>query len=92
LKEGGEAALKALMDEFEARHVPGFIGHYAYRLDADPNMYMSAVVFASREVYVTNANSSEQQALYERMTAVFDGEPEWFDGEIVDVRGGVPRS
>ena len=92
LKEGGEAALKALMDEFEARHVPGFIGHYAYRLDAEPQLYMSAVVFASREAYVANANSPEQQALYERMAAVFDGEPEWFDGEITDVRGPLPRA
>ena len=91
VKDGAEPALKALMDEFEARHVPGFIGHYAYRLDADPNVYMSAVVFASREAYVANANSPEQQALYERMTAVFDGAPEWFDGEITDARGSVPR-
>jgi heme-degrading monooxygenase HmoA len=92
LKDGGESALKALMDEFEARHVRGFIGHYAYRLDADPNIYMSAVIFASREAYVANANTPEQQALYGRMTAVFDGEPEWFDGEITHVRGGVPGS
>jgi heme-degrading monooxygenase HmoA len=92
LKEGGEEALKALMDEFEERQVPGFIGHYAYRLDADPNIYMSAVIFAGKEDYVANANSPEQQALYGRMTVVFDGEPEWFDGEITDVRGAVPRS
>jgi antibiotic biosynthesis monooxygenase (ABM) superfamily enzyme len=92
LKDGTEPTLKALMDEFEARRVPGFIGHYTYCLDADPNVYMSAVVFASRETYVANANSPEMQALYERMTAVFDGEPEWFDGEITDARGGVPRA
>jgi hypothetical protein len=54
-------------------------------------VYMSAVVFASREAYVANANSPEQQALYQRMTAAFDSEPEWFDGEITDVRGSVPR-
>jgi heme-degrading monooxygenase HmoA len=91
LKDGGESKLKALMDEFEARQVPGFIGHYAYRLDADPNVYMMAIVFASREAYVANAASPEQHALYQRMVAVYDGEPEWFDGEITDVRGILPR-
>jgi heme-degrading monooxygenase HmoA len=92
MKDGGEEALKALMDEFEARQVPGFIGNYAYRLDADPHMYMTAIVFASREAYVANANSPEQAALYARMAALFDGEPEWFDGEITDARGSVPRA
>jgi heme-degrading monooxygenase HmoA len=91
LKDGAEPAFKALMDEFEARHVPGFVGHYAYRMDADPQLYMMAVVFASRAAYVANANSSEQHALYQRMTALFDGESEWFDGEISDVRGSLPR-
>ena len=92
LKDGAESTLNALMDEFEARHVPGFIGHYGYRLDADPHLYMAAIVFASKDAYVANANSPEQHAIYERMIAVFDGEPEWFDGEITDVRGSVPRA
>jgi heme-degrading monooxygenase HmoA len=92
LKEGAEATLSALMDEFEARNVPGFIGHYGYRLDADPHLYMAAIVFASKEAYEANANSPEQNASYARMTAVFDGEPEWFDGEITDVRGRFPRA
>jgi heme-degrading monooxygenase HmoA len=92
LKEGGEQALAALMDEFEARKVPGFIGHYAYRLDSDPSVYMSAVIFATKDAYVANANSPEQSAFYQRMAATFDGEPEWFDGEITDVRGSVPRA
>jgi antibiotic biosynthesis monooxygenase (ABM) superfamily enzyme len=91
MKHGGEEALKALLDEFEARRVPGFIGNYTYRLDADPRVNMTAIVFASKEAYVANANSPEQAALYERMAALFDGEPEWFDGEIIDVRGSVPR-
>jgi heme-degrading monooxygenase HmoA len=91
LKEGAEPAYKALMDEFEARLVPGFMGHYMYHLDADPSLYMVAVVFSSREAYVANANSPEMHELYQRMTAAFDGEPEWFDGEILDVRGIMPR-
>jgi antibiotic biosynthesis monooxygenase (ABM) superfamily enzyme len=91
MKEGGEEALKALLDEFEARRVPGYIGNYAYRLDADPRVNMTAIVFASKEAYVANANSPEQAALYARMAAQFDGEPEWFDGEIIDVRGSMPR-
>lgn len=91
LKEGAEPALMAILDEFEARQVPGFIGAYTYRLDADPHVYMTAVIFASKESYVANAKSPEQHALYVRMAALYEGEPEWFDGEITDVRGSLPR-
>lgn len=91
LKEGAEPAYKTLMEEFEARLVPGFMGHYMYRLDAKPGEYMVAVVFSSRDAYVANAGSPEMHALYQRMAAVFDRESEWFDGEIADVRGMMPR-
>jgi hypothetical protein len=91
LKAGAEPALKALMDDFEARQVAGYIGQYTYRMDADPNVYMSAVIFTSKEAYFANANAPEQHAFYERMVALFEGEPEWFDGEITDVRGAVAR-
>jgi len=91
LKAGAEPALKSVMDEFEARNVPGYVGQYTYRMDADPDVYMTAVIFASKEAYFANANSPEQHALFERMAALFDGEPEWFDGEITEARGAVPR-
>jgi len=91
LQPGAESKLLELMDEFEARQVPGYIGQYTYRMDADPNVYMSAVIFTSKETYFANANTPEQHAFYERMVALFEGEPEWFDGEITDVRGAVPR-
>jgi quinol monooxygenase YgiN len=86
MKPGSEDTLRELLREFEARQVPGFVAHYTYRLDADPNTIVEAVIFASKEAYVANANSPEQHTFYERMAALFDGEPEWQDGEIVHAR------
>jgi heme-degrading monooxygenase HmoA len=84
LKAGAEDKMLALMDEFVARQVPGFITHYTYRLDRDPNEYMTAIVFESKEAYFANASSPEQNDMYQRMLELFDGEPTWHDGEIVD--------
>jgi heme-degrading monooxygenase HmoA len=83
LKAGAESKLLDLMDEFVARRVPGFVTHYVYRLDRDSNETMTAVVFESKEAYVANANSPEQNDMYQRMVELFDGEPTWYDGEII---------
>lgn len=83
LKPGAEASMLELLDEFMARHVPGFVTQYTYRMDADPSVYMAAVIFESKESYFANADSPEQDAFYQRMAALFAGEPEWHDGEIV---------
>lgn len=83
LKPGAEASMLELMDEFVARHVPGSVAQYTYRMDADPSVYMSAVIFESKEAYFANANAPDQDAMYQRMAALFVGEPEWHDGEIV---------
>ena len=83
LKPGAEAQLLELVDEFLARRVPGYVAQYTYRMDADPNVIMTAVIFESKEAYFANADSPEQDAQYGRMAALFASEPEWHDGEIV---------
>lgn len=83
LKPGTESAMLALMDEFIARQVPGFVTHYIYRMDKDPNEFITVVIFTSKEAYFANANSSEQNDMYNRMVQLSAGELEWNDGEII---------
>jgi quinol monooxygenase YgiN len=61
----------------------GFVATHIYRMDSDPNEYYMAVSFDSKEAYVRNADSPEQDASYRRMLEFLEGEPEWHDGEIV---------
>jgi heme-degrading monooxygenase HmoA len=67
-----------------AQTIPGFVFEHVYRLDATPNEYLLVVGFASKEAYVTNANSPEQHQRYQEYRALLDADPEWNDGEIVD--------
>jgi quinol monooxygenase YgiN len=82
-KPGMQAQLVNQLHEFEAAKVPGAVGSYIYRMDADPNSYYIAVMFESKEAYLANAQSPEQDARFHRMQALLVSEPEWHDGEIV---------
>ncbi len=83
VKPGMQKQWQELMREQMARNIPGHETSYVYRMDADPNAYILAVVFESREAYVANANSPEQDASYRRLLDVLEGPPEWNDGTIV---------
>jgi quinol monooxygenase YgiN len=61
----------------------GMVGTWVYQLDADPDEYLLAVAFESREAYKANAASPEQDARYHQMRALLEADPEWHDGEIV---------
>ena len=63
--------------------IPGMVGEYVYRMDANPNEYYVCVAFESKEAYFANANSPEQHARYEQLRALLEADPEWHDGEIV---------
>lgn len=83
LKPGMEGQVIEQMHAFEVAKVPGAVATYVYQMDADANEYYMAVVFASKESYVANAQSSEQDARYRQLLALLESEPEWHDGEIV---------
>jgi heme-degrading monooxygenase HmoA len=85
LKPGAEAQLEEQFRIFQAAKVPGFVGTYVYRMDADPHEYYLAVLFASKEAYMANARSPEQDARYRQMLQLLEEEPEWHDGEVVYV-------
>lgn len=83
MKPGSEAAMSELMHEYETAHIRGALGEYVYRMDGDPNEYYISVIFDSKESYVANANSPEQDARYRKLLSLLESEPEWHDGEIV---------
>jgi heme-degrading monooxygenase HmoA len=83
VKPGMEGQLVEQLRVFEAAKVPGTIAVYTYRMDADPNDYYIAVVFASKEAYWANAQSPEQDARYRQLLPLLEREPEWRDGEII---------
>jgi quinol monooxygenase YgiN len=83
IKPGMEATMTDQLRMFEAAKVPGAKAVYMYRTDANPSEYYMAVVFESKEAYLANANSADQQARYQEYMRALDGPPEWHDGEIV---------
>jgi heme-degrading monooxygenase HmoA len=92
LKPGREAEAIRLMWEFEGDRVPGSVAEYLYRSGENPDEYYLAVVFESKEAYIANADSPEQDARHRRLAALFAAEPEWHDGEIVFSATHRPRS
>jgi quinol monooxygenase YgiN len=64
---------------------PGQIARYVYQIDANPGELFLVVVFESREAYWANARSPEQNQRFQEMRALMLADPEWHDGEIVDV-------
>lgn len=90
VKRGMEGRLRHILEEqgraFETGQVPGFVATYGYRMDADSNEYYLAVVFVSKEAYLANAQSPDQDARYRQLLPLLEREPEWHDGEIVNVQ------
>ena len=54
-------------------------------MDGDPGEIFLVAVFASREAYWANAQSPEQNERFHELRALLVADPEWHDGEIIDV-------
>jgi quinol monooxygenase YgiN len=83
LQPGKEGEFEALAKDFEGLSVPGYLGTYLYRLDADPTTILMAVAFKDKASYEANAQSAVQHSRYEQMRALLAADPEWQDGEII---------
>ena len=81
VKPGMEQKLQETMTGDE--NIPGYIGAIVYRMDENPNEMYLAVVFDSKEAYVKNADSPEQDARYREFREMLEADPEWHDGEVV---------
>lgn len=82
VKPGSEAKLQGVM-KAEETAIPGYRGSIVYRMDADPNEMYLTVIFDSKEAYVKNADSPEQDARFREFRALLESDPEWHDGEII---------
>lgn len=87
VKPGELEDLLAVGSEWDREHgkVPGAVATYMYKLDADPNRLMMAVVFESRESYLRNADDPATDKWFRRFREHLAEDPEWNDGEIVQV-------
>jgi heme-degrading monooxygenase HmoA len=66
-----------------APRVPGFIGEYELRPDAERDEWFALVIFDSEENYRKNASDPDQDRWYRQLRATLAADPEWNDGEIV---------
>jgi antibiotic biosynthesis monooxygenase (ABM) superfamily enzyme len=82
VKPGMESQLLNLMSMYQGLDIPGMRHSFAYRMDTDPSEYYLAVVFDSKEDYLANAASPEQDARYREYRALLESDPEWHDGTI----------
>ncbi|MGD8517218.1 MAG: hypothetical protein PVJ23_04635 [Anaerolineae bacterium] len=82
VKPGGIDKLKEWSPEERDRD-SGARAIYAFQMDDNPNEVYTIAVFDSKEAYVANAESPEQDKRYREMLQWLEGEPEWHDGEIV---------
>jgi quinol monooxygenase YgiN len=62
---------------------PSSVAIIVYRSATDPREIWVAGAFESREAYVANAATPEQNARFARIRALIDGEPEWHDGNVL---------
>ena len=82
-KPGTGELLAELGRQLDEARPAGMVGTFVYQMDADPDEYILAVAFESREAYKANADSPEQDARYQELRALLEADPEWHDGEIV---------
>jgi heme-degrading monooxygenase HmoA len=60
----------------------GYIASFAFSLDRDPHEVIFAAIFISREAYVANAESPQQDARYWEMRNLLCADPLWLDGDV----------
>jgi heme-degrading monooxygenase HmoA len=70
----------------EEDSIPGFLGEYALLSEKHPGEVLVFILFDSKESYRTNAESPEQHQRYLEVRALLAEDPEWTDGEIIELR------
>lgn len=83
VKPGALESLKRFAKSESDGSIKGFLGQYVYQMDDNPGELYLAVMFDSKESYIANADSPEQNERFLEMMEYLSAEPEWHDGEIV---------
>jgi antibiotic biosynthesis monooxygenase (ABM) superfamily enzyme len=74
-------ALGKEWDDRDRKRAIGYLGSEILWEDKEEGRACLVVRFSSREMYMKNASSPEQDAFYKRMRACLEADPEWIDGE-----------
>ena len=83
LKKDFLREMMALGKEWDARErkrAVGYINSEILWSDAGDGRFMMIVHFTTKEAYIENARSPEQDAFYRRLRACMEEDPTWFDG------------
>lgn len=62
----------------------GWEGTIAGRSKNDPDTVWVAVTWDTSDRYYANAESPEQNQWYQRMRALLESDPEWFDCDVIE--------
>ncbi len=73
-------ALGKEWDDRERKRAFGYVGAEILWEDSEAGRASLVVHFTSRESYVANANSPEQDAFYQKLRSCLEADPEWIDG------------
>jgi hypothetical protein len=85
LPGAAEKGRREMIDTYKSVKIPGAVASHFYVTDADPNVCYLAVLFDSKESYWANARSPQQDMRYREMRAMLSTDPEWHDGEVIQV-------
>ena len=75
-------ALGKEWDDRERKRAIGYLGAELLWEDRAEGCACLIVHFSSRESYLANANSPEQDAFYRRLRDCLEADPEWIDGSF----------
>ena len=85
-KAGQETAIEELTRSgVSARGstVPGFLGSYLVKPEANSDEWLGLVIFDSASNYRKNAADPEQDRWYRRFREALTADPVWIDGDIL---------
>jgi quinol monooxygenase YgiN len=67
--------------------IAGEVGYIVFKLENSPGEYIIAVAFEDRDSYFANAKRPETHQEFLEMRELLVEDPQWNDGEIVDMQG-----
>ena len=74
-------ALGKEWDDRDRKRATGYLGSELLWEEKDEGRACLIVHFTSRDSYMKNANSPEQDTFYRKMRACLEDDPEWIDGD-----------
>jgi quinol monooxygenase YgiN len=89
-RRGQEQAVLEQLHRWEQERQPsvtGYIGGYVLQSASSPGDIIGIAVFDSQANYTNNGDDPEQDQWYQRLRMLLEKDPEWNDGEIIEVIG-----